>query len=229
MQAWLPCGTWDLSFPARDWTRVPHIGRQILNHWTTREVPPKVFLIVIKKIVFSLAFFTHEPVLEQLSSLSFPPSSHFSDSSMCLLYSFFPSRVPFLVFTALSSPDQLTLLVLQDVSWALCSSGFSLHWEHVHFHPSLITPSGFQSLVLPFDLCLPHFLAFTSLQIQAFTTRPVIWFLPSNQLSVFTSPSLVVVLYILWPCMLESLEHPLTRLSPLSLIVMHQVRLIFLS
>ena len=29
---------WDLSSPTRDWTHVPCIGRQILNHWTTRQV-----------------------------------------------------------------------------------------------------------------------------------------------------------------------------------------------
>ena len=29
---------WDLSFLSRDQTHVPCIGRQILNHWTTREV-----------------------------------------------------------------------------------------------------------------------------------------------------------------------------------------------
>ena len=28
---------------ARDRTHVPHFGRQILNHWTTREVPTKIF------------------------------------------------------------------------------------------------------------------------------------------------------------------------------------------
>ena len=30
---------WDLSSPNRDGTHVPCTGRQILNHWTTREVP----------------------------------------------------------------------------------------------------------------------------------------------------------------------------------------------
>ena len=30
---------WDLSPPTRDKTCVPQIGRQILNHWTTREIP----------------------------------------------------------------------------------------------------------------------------------------------------------------------------------------------
>ena len=39
--AWalLPCGKWDLNSPARNQTCVSCIGRQILNHWTTREVP----------------------------------------------------------------------------------------------------------------------------------------------------------------------------------------------
>ena len=40
-----PNGVWDLSSPTRDQTHVPCIGRQILNHWTTREVPRKMALI----------------------------------------------------------------------------------------------------------------------------------------------------------------------------------------
>ena len=35
----LPWGMWDFSSPIRDHTRNPCIGRQNLNHWTTREVP----------------------------------------------------------------------------------------------------------------------------------------------------------------------------------------------
>ena len=31
------------SSQARDRTHVPHFGRQIFNHWTTREVPTKIF------------------------------------------------------------------------------------------------------------------------------------------------------------------------------------------
>ena len=38
MWAWLPLGKWDLSSLPKDWTYVSCIGRQILNHWTTREV-----------------------------------------------------------------------------------------------------------------------------------------------------------------------------------------------
>ena len=43
MWAQLPHGMWDLSSPTRDQIHVPCIGRQILNHWTTREVPPLFF------------------------------------------------------------------------------------------------------------------------------------------------------------------------------------------
>ena len=29
---------WDLSSPVRDWSHIPYIARQVLNHWTTKEV-----------------------------------------------------------------------------------------------------------------------------------------------------------------------------------------------
>ena len=35
----LPCDMWELSSLARDQTRIPCTGSQVLNHWTTREVP----------------------------------------------------------------------------------------------------------------------------------------------------------------------------------------------
>ena len=47
---------WDLSSRTRDWTCVLCIGRWILNHWTTREVPRHPFLK--KKIyLFNLFIF----------------------------------------------------------------------------------------------------------------------------------------------------------------------------
>ena len=45
VQAQLLCGMRDLSSLTRDQTCVPCIARQILNHWTTREVPNLVTLI----------------------------------------------------------------------------------------------------------------------------------------------------------------------------------------
>ena len=38
-QVLLPCSMWDLSSLTRDQTRVPYIGRQSLDHQTTREIP----------------------------------------------------------------------------------------------------------------------------------------------------------------------------------------------
>ena len=32
---------WDLSYPTMDQTMPPEVEAQILNHWTTREVPQK--------------------------------------------------------------------------------------------------------------------------------------------------------------------------------------------
>ena len=34
---------WDRGSPTRGGTHVPCIGRQILNHWSTREVPQLLF------------------------------------------------------------------------------------------------------------------------------------------------------------------------------------------
>ena len=36
------------SSPTRDWTCMPCNGRQNLNHWTTRKVPPHILFIRIK-------------------------------------------------------------------------------------------------------------------------------------------------------------------------------------
>ena len=44
MRAYLPRGMWNLSSPTRDRTHVPCIGRRILYHWTTRQVPISSFL-----------------------------------------------------------------------------------------------------------------------------------------------------------------------------------------
>ena len=37
---------WDLSSPTRNRTCIPCTGRQILNHWATREVPHMLFLFL---------------------------------------------------------------------------------------------------------------------------------------------------------------------------------------
>ena len=70
----LPCSMQDLSSPLRDRTWVPCIGRRILTHWTTREVPPLFWSLLPQ---FSLLFlfccdsysFISEPVTLRLFSL----------------------------------------------------------------------------------------------------------------------------------------------------------------
>ena len=42
---------WDLGSSIRDGTCVPHIAGQILNRWTTREVPRMIFPFFRDKIV----------------------------------------------------------------------------------------------------------------------------------------------------------------------------------
>ena len=59
VHAYLPQGMWDFSALTRGRTLVPCIGRQILNHWNTRDVPICIFLkekiaLVIMSTVGSL-------------------------------------------------------------------------------------------------------------------------------------------------------------------------------
>ena len=59
-------------FPNQEWTRVPCIGRQVLSHWTTREVPHHQFLNSARA-----------------------PRMEFSKSTSLTLFSSFPSLFPF--------------------------------------------------------------------------------------------------------------------------------------
>ena len=43
IQVQLPRGMWDLSSLTNDRTHVPYTGRQILYHWTNKEVPSPEF------------------------------------------------------------------------------------------------------------------------------------------------------------------------------------------
>ena len=53
VRAQLPRGVWDLSTPTRDQTHIPCIGRWILNHWTTREVPISHFFLALNNTPLS--------------------------------------------------------------------------------------------------------------------------------------------------------------------------------
>ena len=46
---------WGLCSAARDQTRIPCIARQILSHWTTREVPVLMYLCSVFSFMFPVA------------------------------------------------------------------------------------------------------------------------------------------------------------------------------
>ena len=48
-------GMWDLSSLTRDWTHATCVGRQSLNHWTTREVLVEI-LKRFKTLTYSICF-----------------------------------------------------------------------------------------------------------------------------------------------------------------------------
>jgi len=60
VQIYLPRGIWDLSSPPTDWTCASCFGRQIFNHWTTREalncVFSRIMLVCISPNKSSCAF-----------------------------------------------------------------------------------------------------------------------------------------------------------------------------
>ena len=47
------------SSQTRDWTCVPYIGRQILNHWTTREVQDSHCLATVMVFQIYIYIYTH--------------------------------------------------------------------------------------------------------------------------------------------------------------------------
>ena len=74
---------WALSSCARDWTHVPCIARQTLNHWTTREVPSTTFQMY------------HHPYLSlvhphSLTTEIFTVDLHASTDAICCGQSWWP-------------------------------------------------------------------------------------------------------------------------------------------
>ena len=99
---------WDLSSPIRDQTRVPCIGRQLLNHWTTREVPRSTIL---------------SAELELLN--------HTSNADLGSASAKMPAHGYNPLETVVLSSSLLTLAECQDLT--LCSLGWLLWEGSVHF------------------------------------------------------------------------------------------------
>ena len=53
----LPHGMWELNSLTRGRTCILSIGRQILNHWTTREVPRNPLCFVLFGVFFFFFFY----------------------------------------------------------------------------------------------------------------------------------------------------------------------------
>ena len=88
---WLQ-GMWDLSFPTRDRTHNPCIGRQSLNHWTAREVPAWLLLLCSShNILIIIIDITRTIIPSSSLSLidSFPQTGH-SSEFMTVLSHFTP-------------------------------------------------------------------------------------------------------------------------------------------
>ena len=99
---------WDLSSPIGDQTGVPCIGRQILSHWASREVPGSTILRA-------------QP--ELLNSISNADLG--SASAKMPAYSYNPLE------TAVLSSFLLTLAERQDLT--LCGQGWVVWEGPVHF------------------------------------------------------------------------------------------------
>ena len=134
------------SSKTRDWTRVPCIGRRILNHWTTREVPRSVldksvpgkkkqknFLKRIQQMVwlyylFQIFAFPRYYVYPLESP--FPASCLEGGQTCC------PLRSGFTVWLSFSC-EMYTVVwtdVLRAQAWALC---FFCHKIRIMAPPSL--------------------------------------------------------------------------------------------
>ena len=93
---------WDLSSQTRDWTHIPSVGRQMLNHGTTREVPAMYFKYLPACLI---ATFTGHHLSEALWT---------SPSTVIPL--FFSSLYPYLICSTYHSTLQLLALLYISIT-----------------------------------------------------------------------------------------------------------------
>ena len=85
---------WDFNSLTRNQTHAPCFGRQILNHWTTREVPI-LFILYSLLFFFTVWIFSHafKKNLSSSSTISF-----FEYTLSCLLLFIICFALPFISF-----------------------------------------------------------------------------------------------------------------------------------
>ena len=139
---------WDLSSLIRDQTHVRCVGRQILNHWTTREVwhhikyLPKVTRLQSDRTGFNLTLLYYTPGASQ-------GGTQFSSVSWSCLTSLQPHGL------------QHTRLPCPSPTPGVCSNSWPSSWW---CHPTI------SSSVVPFSSCLQSFSASGSFPMSQFFT-----------------------------------------------------------
>ena len=114
---------WAPSSLTRDQTHIPRIARWILNHWTTREVPPFTFSIKVFNTVemshYNFVFFFKNLTLWQITS---------PHTITCLGNIFFSDRIEVKVKRKWKSLSRVHLFV---TPWTVQSMAFSRpeHWS----------------------------------------------------------------------------------------------------
>ena len=93
---------WDLSSQTRDWTHIPSVGRQILNHGTTREVPAM--------------YFKHLPACLIVTFTGHHLSEALWTSPTTVTPLFFSSLYPYLICSTYHSALQLLALLYISIT-----------------------------------------------------------------------------------------------------------------
>ena len=99
------CGIWDLSFLIRDQTHIPWIGRQILSHWTTRQVPHWLSLRHSSAVTSSLKLFL--TITLPATTKNWPHPPYFSN----MHYRYFEK---YLIVSFIFSPFHLSRIKLLE-------------------------------------------------------------------------------------------------------------------
>lgn len=120
----------------RDQTRVPCIGRQILEHWTTRDAPQTLPQWKILLISFGLSRQPHQNTTWQPSN---PWQSHTCDCKASPKFSFTLTLLRHLPMSAMPSPSKLTRspVLHRRIPWSLIflsSIAASSYYCNLHLH-----------------------------------------------------------------------------------------------
>ena len=140
---------WDLSSWTRDWTFIPCIVRQILNHWTTREVPLHVSFTSLKLLSLPpshlLLMYPHTHIVDQTSegwcllSSSFTPFFHRVPKLSLMSYPFRTWDIPLSLNGEWGAPASGCTLWASRVQ-SVRSAFTGQYWGRVYLEPAAPIP-----------------------------------------------------------------------------------------